>query len=165
MGLYEYLPALSALSRQMSELAAQPIQEEPPDHAPPRVLLARAMADFLAQLPVYDVCLTPDTPFMRHFVDFLCGTHDDETDEEQLFEDLVLFFREKTLRLAPHRMSEVEREVLKHFEDAQRPDDLDNLARRWYWVCLPALVQKEFSEACGFCHPAGEEFYQLLMGF
>lgn len=80
-------------------------------------------------------------PFVEHFVNRVnkLPENHDESIYFDLFEDIVIFFREKTL-FSKQEMAEIERKVLQTFEqsDEWRQGD-GKLVSEWYWSILPNL--------------------------
>lgn len=111
-----------------------------------RQLAALGIENILENVETFRVCLTPDTPFMQHFQECLKGVLDDDTGAEQILEDIVIFFREKSLRLPDSQITHIERRVMAYFEKSYT-DDPESLVLRWYWFYMPAIVLKDFTRA------------------
>lgn len=87
-----------------------------------------------------------DNRFKKDLKDFLSSPVENiEADEcIALYEDVVLLFREKQLRLGHACLSEAEINLLKDFET--RITDKTCLAYQWYYEKLPLKVVTEVSE-------------------
>lgn len=84
--------------------------------------------------------------FRNHFKNFLSTPFENiETDDcIALYEDIVMLFREKQLRLGVDNLQEDEINLLTDFE--KRVTDKNSLAYQWYYEKLPLKVVTEVSE-------------------
>lgn len=164
MSFYAYMPKMRAVTEQLAILSAEIPMDDEADVHYSRVLVAQGMKNLIDQIALFDACLTMETPFAQHFFDWLAGIHDDDTGAERIFEDLVIFFREKALRLPPDRVTTVEKELLRYFEENQPLEDPESMVRRWYWDHLPSLVLYDFSRARGLESLSGLEYLQAVTG-
>lgn len=102
-------------------------------------------ADFFEKYIGKD-CQFCDNSFKNHFKDFL-GTPFENIEPEDciaLYEDVVMLFREKQLRLGLECLKEDEINLLKDFEE--RTTDKNCLAYQWYYDKLPLKVVRQVSE-------------------
>lgn len=129
-----------------------------------RLLAARGLENIMEQIALFEACLTKDTPFFQHFVDCMHGDPDDDTCAERILEDLIIFFREKALRLPSSRLTPIEREIMQQFERVQTQEAQDNMIRRWYWDLLPTLVQQDFMQAHGLKSAPGQAYLHTVTG-
>lgn len=88
----------------------------------------------------YDTHVTAPSPFTDHFLEALAQLpHPDAV--FGLFEDLVIFMREKSLRCHGDNACPVETSLLSHFETLGEWHMGDGtLVSEWYWVRLPLAV-------------------------
>lgn len=167
MSLNHHLPLMRSVLKQLTEFGDDsPLSPAPSGDDVPctRLLVAQGMENLIEHITLFDACLTEDTPFMKHFIGCLQGIRDDDTGAEQIFEDLVIFFREKALRLPPSRQTPVEREIMLQFEMSQTCEDPESLVRLWYWEFLPTLVQHDFLRALGLDRRPGKEYLHAVTG-
>ena len=118
-----------------------------PTEAPWAPYALEGIAHMVRRAEVYDVAVRFDSPFREHFLNFLTSpSPDDEGHWIALFEDLILFIREKTLR-PPHRGFEpVEHKLLSHFELCGEWEPFDGtLISEWYWQRLPLMISQELT--------------------
>lgn len=91
--------------------------------------------------------LVSDSPFKTHFFSQLelCSDSQDHSLAFTLFEDIAVFFREKTLR-SRESPSALEEKVLHIFEHCGEWDEKDTtLVSIWYWSKLPKRAHKASS--------------------
>lgn len=102
-------------------------------------------ADFFEKYIGKD-CQHCDNSFKNHFKNFLCTPFENIEAEDciALYEDIVMLFREKQLRLGFDNLQEDEINLLKDFE--KRVTDKNSLAYQWYYEKLPLKVVTEVSE-------------------
>ena len=168
MNLYPHLQEMRDLLTQLKNFTLEnPLPGEPDDDEVRQTcgLVAKGLQNFIDNLSLFEACLTVETPFMAHFLGSLRkGRDDDDTGAEQLLEDLVIFFREKALRLPPDRITQAEREIMQIFEDNQILEEPESMTRRWYWNYLPLLVQHDYLIALGLDRPEGKEYLRAATG-
>lgn len=124
-----------------------------------RQLAALAMENILDQIEVFRACLTQGTPFLEHFKECFQGVHSDDTGAEQILEDMILFFREKALRLPAAQITPIEQRLMRQFEQATA-NEPDSLVRRWYWFYLPAIVLRDMTQSQALHSGAGADYLQ-----
>lgn len=169
MSLYCQLPLMRSVVEQLTDFAFEAPLPRPgsgygEDGPCTRLIVAQGIENLIEHIALFEACLTIDTPFMKHFVGCLQGMRDDDTGAEQIFEDLVIFFREKALRLPPSRQTPIEREIMRQFESSQMHADPESLVRLWYWEFLPTLVEHDFLGALGLDRRPGKEYLHAVTG-
>lgn len=114
-------------------------------------VLAKAISILVEEADLFDKyigkdCQLSDNQFKNHLKDFLNIPFEKIEKEEcvALYEDVVMLFREKQLRLGLDCLKEDEINLLKDFEN--RITDKNCLAYQWYYEKLPLKVVKEVSE-------------------
>lgn len=87
-----------------------------------------------------------DNQFKLHFKNFLENPFEEINLEDctTLYEDIVMLFREKQLRLGLACLTEDEINLLKDFE--KKVTDKDCMAYQWYFEKLPLKIVREVSE-------------------
>lgn len=118
---------------------------------PEYIILAKAVAILAEEADFFEKymgkeCQSCDNHFKNHFKDFLAAPFDtiEADDCIALYEDVVMLFREKQLRLGLESLKEDEINLLKDFE--KRTTDKNCLAYQWYYEKLPLKVVREVSE-------------------
>lgn len=87
----------------------------------------------------FDNNVSKDSPF---FSEFFHGLSTNDTCEDVCFgmlECVIIFCREKTLRMKVEEAPVLEFSILKHFENSGMWDDpaRQTLVAQWYWLILP----------------------------
>lgn len=109
-------------------------------------LVRDATGHIIENCTIFNGCITLDTPFLREFVvsintDFLTK---DEDSIFSFFECLVVFFREKSLRLGRAKLAAPELAVLSYFENSGSWEPHDaTIINEWYWHTLPRKIVEE----------------------
>lgn len=114
-------------------------------------ILAKAIAVLVEEADFFEKyigkdCSACDNYFKNHFKEFL-GTPFEKIEKDDciaLYEDVVMLFREKQLRLGLGSLEDDEINLLKDFE--KRITDKNCLAYQWYFEKLPLKVVTEVSE-------------------
>lgn len=109
-------------------------------------LVRDATAHIIENCTIFNGCITLDTPFLREFVASI-NTDSLAQDEDSIFsffECLVIFFREKRLRLGRTKLAAPEQAVLSYFETSGNwePHDV-TIVNEWYWHTLPRKIVEE----------------------
>lgn len=114
-------------------------------------ILAKALSILIDEAEFFEKyigkgCQSCNNDFKRHFKEFLAMPFENiEADDcISLYEDVVMLFREKQLRLGLESLQEDEINLLKDFE--KRTTDKNCLAYQWYYEKLPLKVVREVSE-------------------
>lgn len=110
-------------------------------------LVCEATGHIIQNCTLFNGCICMTSPFMREFCESIKDEKANLLDEDktfQLFECLVIFFREKRLRMGVQKLAATERAVLAYFENSnewslQEP----TLINEWYWHTLPKKVVEE----------------------
>lgn len=114
------------------------------------IILAKAISVLVEEADFFEKYIgkdcSSDNRFKSHLKGFLGKPFENiEADDcITLYEDVVMLFREKQLRLGLDSLTEDEINLLKDFE--QRITDKNCLAYQWYYEKLPLKVVKEVSE-------------------
>lgn len=109
-------------------------------------LVCEATGHIIQNCTLFNGCISLNTPFMREFFASIDGekTDLDEDSTFQLFECLVIFFREKRLRMGVQKLAAPERAVLAYFENSDAWSLQEaTLVNEWYWHTLPKKVVEE----------------------
>lgn len=113
---------------------------------PLQSLVRHATGHIAENCTIFNECVTLDTPFMREFFASI-NERDMSTDDEavfSLFECLVIFFREKKLRMGGGILAPQEAAVLTYFESSGNwPHDDKTLVNEWYWHKVPRKLVEE----------------------
>ena len=127
------------------------------DPTPVQCLVRRGIRHLLESPTIFSACISTDSPFAEEFFEKL-KTGDTSHDAcFAIFECLVIFFREKWLRLGNRRAAAVERDVLHYFETSPEwNENLGTLICAWYWRHHPRRVMDDVRRQSG-----GEEFVDV----
>ena len=89
----------------------------------------------------FDRCVPEENPFYQEFIKLLeTGIVSDE-DCFSLFECLAIFFRLRQQKSPERAPSDIERQILRHFEHCGEWQPQDNtLVSLWYWWRIPSLA-------------------------
>lgn len=114
-------------------------------------ILAKAISVLVEEADFFEKyigreCQSCDNYFKNHFKDFLAAPFEiiEVDDCIALYEDVVMLFREKQLRLGLESLCDDEINLLKDFE--KRTTDKNCLAYQWYYEKLPLKIVREVSE-------------------
>jgi len=121
------------------------------------VLLVKALSHLIDNLDFVERYIDDSNPFKRHFYNFF---QVEEINVEECFsvqEDIVIFFREKLLRMGINGMEAVELELLQEFENTEH--DLGSCAAQWYYDKLPLMMHKELAESIGYAGSAWQNWW------
>lgn len=109
-------------------------------------LVCDATGHIIQNCTLFNGCISLNTPFMREFFESITEENAglDEDSTFQLFECLVIFFREKRLRMGIEKLAAPERAVLVYFENSSEWSHKEStLINEWYWHTLPQKVVEE----------------------
>ena len=112
------------------------------------ILLVRVLAHIIDNLDFVEKYIDDSNPFKQHFYNFFQVETINIEECTTVQEDIVIFFREKLLRVGIKNMSDIEMELLQDFENAEQ--DLDSCAVEWYYEKLPLMMYKELGESIGY---------------
>lgn len=164
MVLTNYTKQIQSLLEQLDTYINSNIQSEQAVIPETCILAAHGLRDLLTQMSAFAVCLSWQTPYMAHFISAISNPHDDDTCAEQIYEDLVIFFREKALRLPPEHITPIEKTLLDSFEQGPSSLDPECMVCQWYWHYIPLLVQYEFLSNTGIVRRSGAEYLGMIIG-
>ncbi len=118
---YDMLCAMPAGDPELSRLAREGLLHVTRNHA------------------AFDACPNSRTPFANHFLRLLATLPlVDDGHWLEIFEDLALIIREKTLISGKGADAEIERRILRYFESSgQWEKDDGRMVSQWYWYRLP----------------------------
>lgn len=113
-------------------------------HPTPLQATARDALTFLINnVNIFNRHVSHDTPFLREF--FAIAENKDVSCEScfSLIECIVIFFREKALRIPHAAPAPEEEKLLRHFENSGEWEPVDGtLVSWWYWAELPLRHQR-----------------------
>lgn len=130
----------------------QTLHDHPDSASPMGRLVCAGIEELSARAAEYDAVISKDFPFKKHFLALLTSLHEATSAKNgaaehdgvvlQLFEDLALFARLRSLKLGQEHISTTERAILQHFESSgQWLKEDDTLVSRHYWYELPMQEQ------------------------
>ena len=134
------LPALEAAYRLLITL-------DPP--TPVGVFVLEGLRHIMASVEQFDKAIASGHVFTKHFLRSLTSPSlDDQGCWLELFEDIALIIREKTLRPPHNGISQIEQRILVFFETCGEwaPHDGSQVSA-WYWYQLPRLAARDQGEA------------------
>lgn len=127
------------------------------DPTPVQSLVRRGIPHLLESPTIFSACISMDSPFTEEFFEKLKTGDISHDGCFAVFECLVIFFREKWLRLGNRRADTVERDILHYFETSPEwNENLGTLICAWYWRHLPRRVMNDVRRQSG-----GEEFVDM----
>ena len=121
------------------------------------ILLVKALSHIIDDLDFIEKYIDDSNPFKQHFYNFFRVEISNYEDCFSVQEDIVIFFREKLLRLGINNMSAIELEVLKDFESTGQ--DLYSCVVEWYYEKLPLMMYKELGEGIGYSGSAWKNWW------
>ncbi len=104
-------------------------------------IVAESLEHMTKHTDAFDVNVSY-SPFIEHFVSLITSSLDDDDDGIYfgLFEDIAIFFREKTLKTSGAGNA-IEQRVLDFFESFGEWHPLDGtMVSDWYWKKLPRVA-------------------------
>lgn len=108
---------------------------------PTQLLFCGGLKYLIDNSAAFDACVEESNPFYQEFVKLLNTGLSGEEDCFSLFECLAIFFRLRQHTEADRPMSEIEKQVLQHFENCGEWQPQDNtLVSLWYWWRIPSLA-------------------------
>lgn len=145
-----FLPYIERL-----KTVCQSLSDHPDSASPMGRLVCAGLHELIARAAEYDAVISTDFLFKKHFLELVTSLQQqplraaeakdssDDADPQdgsvlQLFEDLALFARVRSLRLGMNGVSKTERDIMTHFESCgmwQKDDE--TLVCRHYWYDLP----------------------------
>lgn len=129
------LPTLKKAHAFLSHLDAPPL---------PGSLVLEGLEHIMSCLEQFDKAIASGHLFTKHFLRSLTRPAlDDQGCWLELFEDIALIVREKTLRPPHEGIAPVEQRILCYFETCGEwhPHDGTQVST-WYWYQLPSLVKR-----------------------
>ncbi len=106
------------------------------------VILAKALTHFIDSIDNIEQFIPSECHFAKHFEELFSKDEIVIEDCYTLYEDLVMIFRAKILQVGKENMEDAELELLKNYEDNLKFDDCNSLLATWYFLKLPALLNK-----------------------
>lgn len=115
------------------------------------LLVIQGLEYVFSSSQLFSKCIKSQTPFTEHFFQTLARVPEaDGGHWFGLFEDLVVFFREKNLCYPEAPVAEVEKQIIDFFEASPEwAKDDASLVSEWYWQSLPRkyLKSSDFNRA------------------
>ena len=121
------------------------------------VMVVKALSHIIDNLDFVEKYIDDSNPFKQHFYNFFQVEVSNYEECLSVQEDIVIFFREKLLRVGINNMNAVELEVLKDFENTEQ--DLDSCIVEWYYEKLPLMMYKELGESIGYAGSAWKTWW------
>lgn len=112
------------------------------------VIFVKALTHIIDNLSFVETYIDNGNPFKQHFYDFFRAENINYEECFAVQDDIVIFFREKLLRVGIKNMEHIEIEILQDFENAEH--DSDSCVANWYYEKLPLMMHKELAESIGF---------------
>lgn len=106
-------------------------------------LFSKALVHLMNEIDFFDKYVHDDNPFKEHFHSRFQEVVEKEEDCFALHEDIILFFREKSLRIGLEYLEDIEQQVLKEFEI--RIHEKESLVAKWYFEQLPLRVYEDIA--------------------
>ena len=120
--------------------------------------LATALAHLIENIDFVEKYIDTDNPFKQHFYSFFEEGNFNLEDCFAIYEDIVIFFREKLLRVGIQNMSPIEMNILYDFENSDQ--DANSFVGMWYYEKLPALIYGELSNSIGYSGSAWKQWWE-----
>ena len=122
------------------------------------VALVRALSHIIDNLDFVEKYIDDTNPFKQHFHKFFQISEINVEDCFAVQEDIVIFFREKLLRLGVKNMDAFELEFLSGFENGKQ--DLSSSVVEWYYEKLPLMIYKELGESIGYSGSSWKNWWE-----